>query len=87
MLIEVMYDLRIFILFYIIILAFFSLIWSVLGVGNIARPGLYRDKYKKTIDKGKEFIYSVPGKEYYDIGLIGGNLFSSMRISVGDFAI
>lgn len=61
MLTNVIYDLRIFLFFYGLLIYLFSLMVGILGVGNIEIPGGFRDAYWEAWDKdGEEY----PGAEY-----------------------
>lgn len=80
-----MFDLRVFGLFYFILLCFFSLIFAVIGVGNEAY-GEFEKQLKewKTWDV-KERPFDKPNEEYGQIGMLLGYFFSTLRISTGDF--
>jgi len=56
MLTNVIYDLRIFLLFYGILVFLFSLMLGILGIGNIEIPGGFKDTYEGTT--------GYPGEEY-----------------------
>jgi hypothetical protein len=73
MITEVVYDLRIFLIFYIILLAAFCNIFAVLGLGNYTGDGV--------IDRSKN------GKEYEAIGLHLGEFLWTFKISLGDFSV
>lgn len=71
---SVIYDLRIFMLFYAILMFMFSLILGVLGLSNFSRdPELVEGLGN-----------SVPGIEYQHIGYLIGNMIHVVRISIGD---
>lgn len=71
---SVIYDLRIFMLFYGILMFMFSLIIGVLGLSNFTRdPELVKGMGK-----------SRPGIEYQHIGFLIGNMIHVVRISIGD---
>lgn len=57
MLTNVIYDLRIFLLFYTILVVLFSLLLGVLGVGNVKVPGEFKDIYEFETEE-------YPGVEY-----------------------
>lgn len=80
-----MYDLKVFVLFYAILLAFFSLIFAVIGVGN-HRYGEFEKQLAewKTWDV-KERPFDKPNEEYDRVGMLLGYFFSTLRISTGDF--
>lgn len=84
MLNNVFWDLKVFLLFYIVLTLLFSLMYGVIGLGNAYGPGGFRDAF---------FDYSTgalkegsPGYEYDKIGLFLGNIFTTVRLSMGDFA-
>lgn len=77
MLTNVIYDLRIFLFFYAILIGLFSLLLGILGIGNKFIPGGFQDTY------GEEEEY--PGSEYANVGLFVGNLLTTLRMSMGDF--
>ena len=79
MLQTVIYDLRIFGLFYVILLVLFSLIIDVLGIGNFAITDSTFSKNNSPDDDG------YFGEEYASIGMFLGNIFQIMRISMGDY--
>ena len=77
MLSEVIYDLRVFLLFYVILISFFSQIFAVLGLGND-----YDKKYT-----GDSFVDPKgAAQEYKSIGLHLGEFFWTFRMSLGDFS-
>ena len=78
MLTNVIYDLRIFLLFYTILIVLFSLLIGILGVGNKKVPGEFQDNYENEDS-------DYPGEEYKYTGLFVGNLLSTLRMSLGDF--
>jgi hypothetical protein len=80
MLQKVMYDLRIFIIFYMIVVFLFSLVFCVLGIGNSRTQGQFRD-YVRSLPPGS----SYPESEYMYIGMFWGNIIYVLRASVGDF--
>ena len=77
MLTNVIYDLRIFLGFYTILIVLFSLLLGILGIGNKNIPGGFKDTY----GEAEEY----PGSEYANVGLFVGNLLSTLRMSMGDF--
>jgi len=82
MLTNVIWQLRIFLTFYFILTLLFSLMYGVLGIGNFKLEGKFREKFYNTEQMG-----DMPGLEYKKIGLFFGNLFQTVRISMGDFSI
>ena len=80
MLTNVIYDLRIFMLFYIILIVLFSLLLGVLGLGNKFIDGGFKKMYgKATAADG------YPGAEYANVGLYFGNILTVLRMLMGDF--
>ena len=99
MIYSVIYDLRIFLFFYGILLLFFSLIFAVLGVGNVRQPGNMKDLYEglqqdawDNLSSEDQAIIAVgdiipegfPNEEYKLIDPMMGHLFSALRTSLGD---
>ena len=81
MLKNVIYDLRVFLIFYFMIIFLFGLIFGVLGVGNMKAPG----DYKELRDDPPETYYDIPYEEYDHVGMFVGNIIFVMRASIGDF--
>jgi len=80
MLTNVMIDLRIFMMFYIILIVLFSLLLGILGIGNKHIKGGFKDKYgTASVSDG------YPGSEYENVGLYLGNILTVLRMSMGDF--
>lgn len=80
MLANVIYDLRIFLLFYIILIVLFSLLLGILGLGNKEIAGGFKEMYgTATVADG------YPGSEYENVGLYLGNILTVLRMSMGDF--
>jgi len=84
MLSEVIYDLRIFLFFYGILTALFSLLIGVLGIGNIDAEGPFKDHF---YDPEAEEQSGYPGVEYKEIGLFAGNIINTLKMSTGDFEL
>ena len=78
MLTNVIYDLRIFLFFYSILVILFSLLLGVMGIGNKKVPGEFKDIYEFEDD-------DYPGVEYKFMGLFVGNLLVTLRMSMGDY--
>lgn len=81
MLKNVIYDLRVFLIFYFMVIFLFGLIFSVLGVGNMNAPG----DYKELRDDPPDTYYDIPYEEYDQVGMFVGNIIYVMRASIGDF--
>lgn len=79
MIYTVIADLRVFLLFFTILVVLFGQIFAVLGVGNSKFEGSALYEYVQ--DGGDD----VPFEEYEQIGLFWGTLFSTLRIAMGDF--
>lgn len=71
---NVIYDLRIFMVFYGILMFMFSLIIGVLGVAN----------FSTNPELAKKLSTGVPGYEYRYVGLFFGNMIQIVRMSIGD---
>ena len=84
MLNNVVYNIRIFVNIYLIMLFLFSLMFGVLGLGNHKIPGSYRKKYLKvdgTLDDDHPYhVYSF-------VGDMIGNLVECLKISLGEYSI
>jgi hypothetical protein len=95
MLKNVVYDLRIFLLFYTILVFGFSLPFCILGLGNFRVPGGFKDHFvpdygfdelreveriEDVIEEGEEY----PGMEYQHIGMFCGYIMQTLRLSMGD---
>ena len=80
MLTNVVYDLRIFMLFYIILIVLFSLLLGVLGLGNRNIAGDFQKKFKDS-----KITDGYPGVEYEYVGMYLGNILTVLRMSMGDF--
>lgn len=74
--------------FYFILVLLFSLMYGVLGLGNLRHLGAFSMKFNMQKDPSLPPIYSpdTPGIEYEQIGLFLGNIMATIRISMGDFA-
>lgn len=88
MLSQVILDLRSFMTFFFIMCTMFSMMFGVIGLGNVNIDGPFREenydpesKYKMPIDR------FAPGVEFRQIGLLAGNLIQTLRLATGDFAI
>jgi hypothetical protein len=77
MITSVIYDLRIFMFFYFILITFFCLLYAVLGLGN---PEENAKNFKNGIDP--EGVAS----EYKAVGLMVGEFMWTFRMSMGDFS-
>lgn len=86
MLTHVIYDLRIFLSFYILLLFMFSLIFGVLGLNNYETPGAlktYIDSLPE--DYENETGEMMPGQEYMAINILVSHFLFVYRASLGDF--
>ena len=84
MLQNVIWDLRVFLTFYVILTLLFSLMYGVLGLGNSRIPGGFREQFFDF--ENNELSSDAPGIEYDKIGLFFGNFIQTIRLSMGDFA-
>ena len=75
-----MYDLRIFLIFYTIVVFLFSLVFCVLGIGNPQIHGQFQH-FVSSLPEDEPYPYS----EYTFIGMFWGNIIYVLRASVGDF--
>ena len=95
MLRNVVYDLRIFLTFYVIMIVLFSLLIGILGVGN---PKIEGSEFKKVHDEAWQAfnesveegepdyeLLSYPGIEYEKIGQFVGNLMLTLRMSMEEW--
>ena len=83
---QVIYDLKVFVFFYIILIILFSQIFAVLGVGNTSRDDGTLKQFKQDIESGEENEpENFPNEEYEKISLFFGYIFSTLRMSLGDF--
>jgi hypothetical protein len=99
MLNSVIWELRLFLTFYFILILHFALMFSVLGVGNWNLRGLFRDTFfvketeqacennvivDRVVGLERELQKDAPGYEYKSIGMFFGNIFMLIRLSMGD---
>ena len=89
MIYTVLYDLRIFMIFYMILIFFFSLIMCVLSMCNYKIPGKFQDEYNLYKDMTEMELAQknihLTYQEYKVIGPMWGNMFNMIRLSLGDF--
>ena len=83
MIYTVVSDLKVFALFFTILILLFSMVFAVLGAGNENVPGDFQDLYNDAKAEGE--LGDVPNAEYQKIGLFFGYIFSTLRVSIGDF--
>lgn len=81
MLIQVIFDLKVFLILYALIVTLMGLIICVLGLGN-NKIGAYKEFMDNLPDDWGE---SLPGSEYDYIGMFFGNIIYVLRTSMGDF--
>ena len=84
---QVVYDLRVFLLFYKILIVMFSMIFAVLGVGNTNIEGSDLAEHAKWVDTLEDWQQpqNFPNEEYEQIGIFWGSILSTFRSSLGDF--
>ena len=73
---SVIYQLRIFMVFYMILVYFFALMLGVMEYANYSR---------REAKAGKRAASVNPGFEYQEIGYLLGNIIAVIRMSLGDF--
>ena len=96
---SVIYDLRIFMFFYGLLISFFCLVFAVLGLGNGEVHNNVESRHLKSsgggggggfaskiTDDGGGDDEEEPGAEYKSVGLLAGELLWTFRLSMGDFA-
>ena len=83
MIYRVVADLKVFALFFAILIVLFSMVFAVLGAGNQKVPGAFKEAYDEAFEEGD--VSELPNAEYQKIGLLIGYIFSTLRISLGDF--
>jgi hypothetical protein len=91
MLFQVASDLKVFIFFYLIIIVLFSMLISVLGIGNPKIEPEFAEAFPiSNSTDPKEVAASwgdIPNSEYRYIGLVAGHMIDIIKMSVGDFGI
>jgi hypothetical protein len=83
MIYTVIADLKVFLLFFTILVVLFAQIMAVIGVGNYNHDNALKE-YVDAIEAG-EADGDIPMEEYQQIGLWAGTLVSTLRIAMGDF--
>ena len=99
MLKDVISDLRVFLLFYAILIILFAMTFAVLGLGNENFKGKFRSFYIETKRAAIEeeskkdgydpknndaIVFEYPGSEYKIIGKFVGYIITTLRVSMGD---
>ena len=79
-------DLKIFMLFFLILIVMFSLQISICGLGNTNVEGNFRDTFYDP-HKHENEVMGYPMEEFKFIGLFAGNIISVFRAAMGDFSI
>ena len=82
MLFKVSFDLNAFIFFYIIIIFLFSMLISILGIGNHMQEGTEAPDYTNLDDIG-----DITDVEYRFLPLNIGHMIDIIKMSTGDFGI
>ena len=82
MITNVIYDLRIFLFVYSILIFSFSQFFGVLGVGNPDVPGNFHDEYYEDSKSPGAGLY--PMGEYKQLGNFLGGITMTLRFSLGD---
>jgi hypothetical protein len=83
MIYTVIADLKVFLLFFSILIVLFAQIFAVLGVGNPKQDEALKE-YIDAVEAGEE-DGDIPMEEYQNIGLFLGYIFYTLRIAMGDF--
>ena len=83
MIYTVISDLKVFLLFFTILIVLFGQIFAVIGVGNYKVDNALQE-YVKANEAGEE-SGDITFEEYDKIGLFLGTLMSTLRIAMGDF--
>ena len=83
MIYTVVSDLKVFGLFFTILILLFSMVFAVLGAGNQNVPGEFKEEYEAAVEE--DGLGDLPNSEYQKIGLFFGYIFSTLRVSIGDF--
>lgn len=83
MIYTVVADLKVFGLFFTILILLFSMVFAVLGAANENIPGDFQDDFIQAKEDGE--LSDMPNSEYQKIGLFFGYIFSTLRVSIGDF--
>lgn len=91
MLSTVVVDLRVFMFFYAILIFLFSIILSIIGLGNGSEGinPIFHHAFAEAIKTHDDISITKEaynGVEYHHIGLNFGNVIDSFRISLGDYA-
>ena len=77
MLNNVIWQLKIFLTFYFILIVMFSLMYGALGLGNYKLDGNFRNSFDINVNNPgapPELKSKAPGKEYEKIGMFYGNI-------------
>lgn len=83
---RVIFQLWKFLTFFAILCVLLSLMYSILGVGNVMVPGDFRLVFYDENEPNK-WSKKAPNKEYRQIGMFLGNIAQVLRIGTGDFSI
>jgi hypothetical protein len=79
MLSNVVYDLRIFMIFYMILSALFSILLGIIGIGNMK----LNEEFKEAFAGQDSYL----GEEFKYLGLMIQNFMETLKISTGDFGL
>jgi hypothetical protein len=83
MIYTVVADLKVFLLFFTILVVLFAQIMAVIGIGNYNHENNLKEYIAEEELHGNDF--DIPMEEYEMIGLWLGTLISTLRIAMGDF--
>ena len=84
MIYTVVADLKVFLLFFTILVVLFAQIMAVIGVGNYKFDNGLKE-YVEMMEAGEVEENDIPMEEYEQIGLWLGTMVSTLRIAMGDF--
>ena len=84
---SVIYDLKVFLLFYVILMIMFGMIFAVIGVNNFEIPGGAKDYSDMIAQHNLDYddMLTTNGGEYSTIGFFFAGIIYTLRTSIGDF--
>ena len=85
MIADVFSDLKVFLMFYYILIILFSMTFAVLGLNNEKHKGAFLKLWEAAEAAKGDGIGDYPGSEYYHIGKFVGYFITTLRVSMGDF--
>ena len=87
MLTNVISDLKIFIMFFSILILMFALQISIIGLSNFKVDGKFKETFYEEHKKDWKQIIGYPQEEHKYIGTFFGNIMTVFRASMGDFTL